>query len=96
MAPKTAEDAASKDKAGEKDSNKKLEAKGKGKKGFEAIEEELSEEDKQLKEELELCVERLKEDDAKLYPLALENMRKLIRASTTRERTMTRDSRYCI
>merc|ERR1719158_177977 len=47
------------------------------------VEEDLSEEDKKLKEELELCVTRLQESDEKLYPGALECMRKLIRASTT-------------
>ena len=46
-------------------------------------EEELSEEDRLLKEELDLCVTRLMENDANLYPAALESLRKLIRASTT-------------
>lgn len=44
---------------------------------------ELSEEDKLLQEELNLLVERLLEDDASLYPLALETLSSRIRASTT-------------
>jgi len=46
-------------------------------------EDELSEEDKQLKEELELCVTRLTEADEKLWSSALSSMTSLIRASTT-------------
>ncbi|KAH9477972.1 26S proteasome regulatory subunit rpn-1 [Psilocybe cubensis] len=45
--------------------------------------EELSEEDQQLKEQLELLVERLKEPDTKLYAPALEHLRTLIRTSTS-------------
>ncbi|KAL3841860.1 hypothetical protein ACJMK2_019957 [Sinanodonta woodiana] len=45
--------------------------------------QELSEEDKQLQEELNMLVERLKEDDQKLYKPALESLRNQIRASTT-------------
>ncbi|KAH8830118.1 armadillo-type protein [Flagelloscypha sp. PMI_526] len=45
--------------------------------------EELSEEDLQLKNELEMLVERLKEGDKKLYHLALETLRVLIRTSTS-------------
>ncbi|XP_025834364.1 26S proteasome non-ATPase regulatory subunit 2 [Agrilus planipennis] len=44
---------------------------------------ELTEEDKILQEELNLCVERLIEDDEKLYLPALLTLGKLIRASTT-------------
>ena len=47
-----------------------------GKKDEKALaEEELSDEDKKLKEELELCVERLTENDAKLYTQALASLR---------------------
>ena len=35
----------------------------------------MSDEDKKLKEELELCVERLTENDAKLYTQALASLR---------------------
>merc|ERR1711990_673027 len=44
---------------------------------------ELSEEDQELKDELTLCVERLKEDDAKLYEASLNIMREKIRSSTS-------------
>lgn len=54
-----------------------------GKKPVEVKDEDLSEEDKQLKEELELCVERLKEDDVTLYRPALETLRQKIRESTS-------------
>ncbi|XP_076803657.1 26S proteasome non-ATPase regulatory subunit 2-like [Clavelina lepadiformis] len=47
-----------------------------------AEEPELSEEDKQLVEELNLCIERLKENDASLYRNALEILRTKIRSST--------------
>jgi len=67
-------------KAPEKEEKKALAADGKSK---EAKEEELSEEDRILKEELDLCVTRLKENDVNLYSAALESLRKLIRASTT-------------
>lgn len=46
-------------------------------------EEDLSEDDKQLKEELELCVERLKENNVDLYRPALETLRLKIRESTS-------------
>jgi 26S proteasome regulatory subunit N1 len=45
--------------------------------------EELSEEDQNLKNELELLVERLKENDDTLYPAALESLKTLIRTSTS-------------
>ncbi len=45
--------------------------------------DELSEDDLQLKNELEMLVERLKEDDASLYRPALESLRTLIRTSTS-------------
>uniref|UniRef100_A0A8C4X5V2 26S proteasome non-ATPase regulatory subunit 2 n=1 Tax=Erpetoichthys calabaricus TaxID=27687 RepID=A0A8C4X5V2_ERPCA len=46
-------------------------------------EQELSEEDKQLQEELEMLVERLSEGDSSLYRPALEELRRQIRSSTT-------------
>lgn len=46
-------------------------------------EDELSEEDLQLKNELEMLVERLNEGDKKLYKPALESLRTLIRTSTS-------------
>ncbi|PWY99431.1 26S proteasome regulatory complex, non-ATPase subcomplex, Rpn1 subunit [Testicularia cyperi] len=46
-------------------------------------EDELSEDDLQLKNELEMLVERLKEDDHNLYRPALESLRTLIRTSTS-------------
>ncbi|KAG5220191.1 proteasome regulatory particle base [Salix suchowensis] len=45
--------------------------------------EELSEEDLQLKTELEMLVERLKEPNTELYKPALETLRTLIRTSTS-------------
>ncbi|SPO24427.1 probable RPN1 - 26S proteasome regulatory subunit [Ustilago trichophora] len=51
--------------------------------GKDKPEDELSEEDLQLKNELEMLVERLKEDDASLYRPALESLRTLIRTSTS-------------
>ncbi|THH19622.1 hypothetical protein EW146_g1580 [Bondarzewia mesenterica] len=45
--------------------------------------EELSEEDLQLRSELEMLVERLKEPDTTLYRPALETLRTLIRTSTS-------------
>ena len=58
--------------------------------------EELSEEDKQLKEELELCVQRLKENDTKLYKSAMENMKNLIRASTTSMTSVPKPLKFMI
>ncbi|XP_078522214.1 26S proteasome non-ATPase regulatory subunit 2 [Lissotriton helveticus] len=52
-----------------------------GKKGEK--EQELSEEDKQLQDELEMLVERLGEKDTSLYHPALEELRRQIRSSTT-------------
>ncbi|KAH7882342.1 26S proteasome regulatory complex non-ATPase subcomplex Rpn1 subunit [Phlebopus sp. FC_14] len=46
-------------------------------------EEELSEEDAQLKSELEMLIERLKESNTQLYRPALETLRTLIRTSTS-------------
>ncbi|KAG6857037.1 hypothetical protein H0H87_010391 [Tephrocybe sp. NHM501043] len=45
--------------------------------------EDLSEEDLQLKSELEMLVERLKESNTELYRPALETLRTLIRTSTS-------------
>ncbi|ETW75927.1 hypothetical protein HETIRDRAFT_54132 [Heterobasidion irregulare TC 32-1] len=45
--------------------------------------EDLSEEDLQLKNELEMLVERLKEPDTSLYRPALETLRTLIKTSTS-------------
>ncbi|KAF9561442.1 26S proteasome regulatory complex, non-ATPase subcomplex, Rpn1 subunit [Agrocybe pediades] len=45
--------------------------------------EELSEEDQQLKDQLEMLVERLKESNTELYAPALETLRTLIRTSTS-------------
>ncbi|VEL30313.1 unnamed protein product [Protopolystoma xenopodis] len=45
--------------------------------------DDLSEEDKQLQDELSLCVQRLEESNKDLYMPALEAMRSLIRSSTT-------------
>ncbi|KAI6202974.1 26S proteasome non-ATPase regulatory subunit 2 [Aphelenchoides besseyi] len=44
---------------------------------------ELSDEDKKLKEDLEVLIARLQENDENLYLPSLESMRGLIRASTT-------------
>jgi len=46
-------------------------------------EEELSEEDQQLKSELEMLVERLKEDDASLYKPAMDAIKTFIKTSTS-------------
>lgn len=56
---------------------------GKTKDGKPLKEDELSEEDLQLKNELEMLVERLREGDKKLYKPALESLRALIRTSTS-------------
>lgn len=55
----------------------------KEKKNEEEKEQDLSEEDKQLQDELNMLVERLTEEDQKLYKPALESLRVQIRASTT-------------
>ncbi|KIV87400.1 hypothetical protein PV11_02949 [Exophiala sideris] len=46
-------------------------------------EDELSEEDQQLKNELEMLVERLKEDDASLYKPAMDAIKNFIKTSTS-------------
>ncbi|CAL1538285.1 unnamed protein product [Lymnaea stagnalis] len=53
------------------------------KKGEAKTEQDLSEEDRQLQDELNMLVERLVEPNQKLYPAALESLRSLIKASTT-------------
>ncbi|XP_006811883.1 26S proteasome non-ATPase regulatory subunit 2-like [Saccoglossus kowalevskii] len=63
------------------DSEKKEEKKDK--KNDEEKEPELTEEDRQLQEELNLMVERLTESNEKLYKAALEQLRTQIRASTS-------------
>ncbi|KAG0274238.1 proteasome regulatory particle base subunit [Linnemannia exigua] len=47
------------------------------------IKEELSEEDQELKTQLEMLIERLKESDTKLYNPTLETLRTLILTSTS-------------
>lgn len=73
MAPKTGDAVVEKPKDN-KEAAAAEKKEGKDKDADAAADEELSEEDKQLKEDLELCVERLKENDEKLYSGALENM----------------------
>ncbi|SNX83793.1 probable RPN1 - 26S proteasome regulatory subunit [Melanopsichium pennsylvanicum] len=51
--------------------------------GKDKPDDELSEDDLQLKNELEMLVERLKEPDSSLYRPALESLRTLIRTSTS-------------
>lgn len=63
---------------GEKPDSKKDTAKA-----DEAAEEELSEEDQHLKSELEMLVERLKEDDASLYKPAMDAIKNFIKTSTS-------------
>ncbi|GMM28369.1 proteasome regulatory particle base subunit [Martiniozyma asiatica (nom. inval.)] len=46
-------------------------------------EEELSTEDQQLKDELEMLVERLMSTDSQLYQAALDNLKRLIKESTS-------------
>ncbi|KAL8382763.1 hypothetical protein RB595_006513 [Gaeumannomyces hyphopodioides] len=79
-----------KGKAVEKPEDAKTDKDGKpllnGKKEDEKIvdsAEELSEEDQQLKNELEMLVERLTESDASLYKPALEAMKNFIKTSTS-------------
>ncbi|KAM5476232.1 proteasome regulatory particle base subunit [Microsporum audouinii] len=54
-----------------------------GKKEEEPQEEELSEEDQQLKNELEMLVERVQESDTSLYKPALEAIKTFIKTSTS-------------
>ncbi|KAK0735721.1 armadillo-type protein [Apiosordaria backusii] len=74
---KAVDDETQKDKAGQPVAN--------GKKDDDKAEtsEELSEEDQQLKNELDMIVERLTESDASLYKPALEAMKNFIKTSTS-------------
>ncbi|KAK4199646.1 putative 26S proteasome regulatory subunit rpn-1 [Triangularia verruculosa] len=74
---KAVDDETQKDKAGQPVEN--------GKKDDDKAEtsEELSEEDQQLKNELDMIVERLTESDASLYKPALEAMKNFIKTSTS-------------
>ncbi|KAK3906909.1 armadillo-type protein [Staphylotrichum tortipilum] len=74
---KAVDDETQKDKAGEPAAN--------GKKEDEKADssEELSEEDQQLKSELDMLVERLTESNAELYKPALEAMKNFIKTSTS-------------
>ncbi|KAI0826430.1 armadillo-type protein [Irpex lacteus] len=67
------------DEEAKKDEDQKPKANGESKDG----EDDLSEEDQQLKNELEMLVERLKEPNTELYRPALETLRTLIRTSTS-------------
>jgi 26S proteasome regulatory subunit N1 len=94
MSPKSGEDAVvAEDKKG------KDKPKGEGAdagKPAAAEDEDLSEEDIKLKEELGLCVSRLKEDDARLYQSALDNLRTLIKASTTSMTSVPKPLKFMI
>ncbi|KAF2755325.1 26S proteasome non-ATPase-like protein regulatory subunit 2, partial [Pseudovirgaria hyperparasitica] len=68
-----------KDTKNEKDTKEK----GKGDEKLDLPAEELSEEDQQLKNELEMLVERLLEPDTKLYKPALEAIKNFIKTSTS-------------
>ncbi|CAG8438595.1 3197_t:CDS:10 [Ambispora gerdemannii] len=71
MKDKKAKEEGKEKKAGGSDKDKKDEV------------EELSEEDLQLKSELEMLIERLKENNLELHRPALESLRTLIRTSTS-------------
>jgi hypothetical protein len=79
VAPVRADD---EDKKGKKKDNEGGTAPGTKSKPDEE-ETELSEEDQQLQNELEMLVERLKEPNTSLYAPALESLRTLIRTSTS-------------
>jgi len=93
MAPKAEAEAAvpapSKDKKLDKAEKEALKKK-------EEEEAELSDEDKLLKEELELCVTRLGEVDSNLWGLALTSMTELIRASTTSMTSVPKPLKFMI
>ncbi|KAL6862764.1 proteasome regulatory particle base subunit [Amphichorda felina] len=73
-----------KGKATEKSKEDKLTLNGKKEdEKKDAAEEELSEEDQQLKNELDMIVERLTESNASLYKSALEAMKTSIKTSTS-------------
>ncbi|XP_010768327.1 26S proteasome non-ATPase regulatory subunit 2-like [Notothenia coriiceps] len=71
------------EKTDEKDKEKEKGLKSSGKEKGKKEEQELSEEDKQLQEDLEMMVERLAEKNTELHHPALEELRRLIRSSTT-------------
>jgi len=98
MSPKTQDETVEKKAGSEEKSGKDA---GTDKKAAEAAalaEEELSEEDRKLKEELELCVERLQEEatDVKVKANALASMRSLIRASTTSMTSVPKPLKFMI
>jgi len=82
--------------AAAKGSEKDEETKPKTEKSKEPKEEELSEDDRILKEELDLCVTRLTENESGLYSAALESLRKLIRASTTSMTSVPKPLKFMI
>ncbi|KAM8768799.1 26S proteasome non-ATPase regulatory subunit 2 [Acanthopagrus schlegelii] len=71
------------EKTDEKDKEKEKGQQPSGNDKDKKEEQELSEEDKQLQEDLEMMVERLGEKNTALYRPALEELRRLIRSSTT-------------
>ncbi|KAF8508239.1 armadillo-type protein [Hysterangium stoloniferum] len=81
VAPVTSDDSKKKKKDVEEDKGKSKEESKDLAKQEEG--EELSEEDQQLKNELEMLVERLKESTTTLHRPALETLRTLIRTSTS-------------
>ncbi len=95
-ASKDAKSKKKEEEAKSKEEEKKDEKKKDGEEPMAVDEEELSEEDKQLKEELELCVTRLGEDDQSLYPSALSNLGRLIRASTTSMTSVPKPLKFMI
>ncbi|KAG9307203.1 hypothetical protein G9A89_017031 [Geosiphon pyriformis] len=78
--PVPAEDAPKKDK---QKANAEGKPKTNGDKDKKDEPEELSEEDLQLRNELEMLIERLQEDNLELHRPALESLRTLIRTSTS-------------
>ncbi|KAF9143259.1 proteasome regulatory particle base subunit [Mortierella sp. GBA39] len=58
------------------------------------IKEELSEEDQELKTQLEMLIERLKESDTKLYNPTLETLRTLILTSTSSMTSVPKPLKY--
>ncbi|KAK2766933.1 proteasome regulatory particle base subunit [Arachnomyces sp. PD_36] len=68
---------------GDKKDTKDKKPAANGKKDEEPQEEELNEEDQQLKNELEMLVERLQEPDTTLYTPALEAIKNFIKTSTS-------------
>lgn len=83
VAPVTSEDRKKKDKKNDDDNTASGSRPGAPGKDGKPDEEELSEEDQALKNELEMLVERLQESDTRLYKPALEALRTLIRTSTS-------------